>query len=84
VKRTVVVLVVLVALALLSLGASYVGLGTYGLAVALAIAATKAGLVAHEFMELRQARPTVRLVAAVIPLFVAILTFFVAADVVAR
>lgn len=55
-----------------------------GIAIALAIAATKAALVGLFFMELADARATVRLVALAGPVFVALLLAFAVADVVTR
>ncbi len=72
--------VALVALAAVSLALSYAHLGTYNVPVALAIAALKAALVAVVFMELAVERLSVRLVFGAAFGFIAILVFFVLAD----
>jgi cytochrome c oxidase subunit 4 len=78
------VLGALVVLAALSFGATYLPLGAFTMAVALAFAAVKTALVAIFFMELGHETPTIRLAAIVGPLFLALLVTFVATDILFR
>lgn len=79
--RYAIVWAVLVALATLSLVASRSVTGDWGLVVALAIAATKAGLVVAFFMHLASGRPLHRIVFAVAIAFVLLLVLGIMADV---
>jgi cytochrome c oxidase subunit 4 len=63
----------LLALMALSLGSAFVALGAGNLAVSLAIAAVKAGLVAWIFMQLKRAPPVTRIAALAGLLFLALL-----------
>ncbi len=76
--------VVLLALAGLSLGLAFLPLGPFSVAVALGIAAIKAGLVARHYMELDTSHASVRTVAATGLFFVLLLVVLTAADVATR
>jgi cytochrome c oxidase subunit 4 len=77
-------LVVLLALAGLSLALRYAHLGAFGLPVAMLIAAAKAGLVAVFFMEILVERVTVRLAMSTGILLLGILLALIAADILTR
>jgi cytochrome c oxidase subunit 4 len=74
----------LMALAAASLALSFAPLGAWGIAVAMSIALGKAALVAIVFMELAVHRFTVRMVLAVVVVFIALLVGFMVADVTTR
>ena len=63
-RRNILVWLALLALLFLTLGAAYIPLGVGNVAVGLAIALVKASLVVLLFMELRHAKPLVKLAAA--------------------
>src|SRR4051812_33936590 len=63
---------------------STVELGAWSLVVALAIAITKAAIIALFFMHLRDHQGTSRLVLVIAVLFVAVLSLLVVADVLTR
>jgi cytochrome c oxidase subunit IV len=70
----------LVALAAASFALSFAHLGSLNVPVALLIAAAKAALVALVFMELAVERLSIRLISGTAVAFIAILLFFVLAD----
>jgi cytochrome c oxidase subunit 4 len=76
--------IALLALWVVSWALSYVELGDWSLAIALAIAVVKASLVVVIFMELLHVRPSVRIAAATAIVMLAILMGLVVADVYAR
>jgi cytochrome c oxidase subunit IV len=76
--------VVLLVLTGLSWGLAYVPLGAWEVPVALGIAVVKVLFVAFIFMHLYREPPSVRFVAAMAPLFIALLVGFVVADVLTR
>lgn len=71
----------LLALTFLSLGAHYLSLGAFSVLAALAIALGKVSLVAVVFMHLKDESPTVRAVAAINLVWVALLCAGIALDV---
>ncbi len=83
-RRVVVVGVALLILWAVSWSLSYVALGTWSLAVALAIAGAKAVLVALFFMELAHERTSLQLAVASAVALVAIFIALVVGDVVTR
>ncbi|MFW5875485.1 MAG: cytochrome C oxidase subunit IV family protein [Myxococcota bacterium] len=74
----------LLALTGLSWGLAHVSLGAWEMPVALGIAAVKVALVALFFMHLVRERGGVRFAAATAPIFIALLTGLLAADVLTR
>jgi cytochrome c oxidase subunit IV len=74
----------LVALTAVSLGMSYVPLGPFSSAVAIAIAMVKAAVVLYVFMQLAEAYFATKMIAAVNVIFVALLCLGVAGDVAFR
>jgi cytochrome c oxidase subunit 4 len=83
-RRAALSLLALLGLAGVSWALALAPMGWLGGPIALSIAAVKAGLVGLFFMELVDARASVRLVAIVAPLFVALLLGFALADVLTR
>lgn len=74
----------LLALTGLSWSLAYVSLGAWEMPVALGIAAVKVALVALFFMHLVREQGGVRFAAATAPIFIALLTGLLAADVLTR
>jgi len=63
-RRNIMVWLALLALLLLTLGAAHLPLGAGHVTIGLGIALVKAGLVVMIFMELREAKPLIKLAAA--------------------